>query len=315
MKKVVFALLVTLFAHAANAQESQTLYNFLRLPVSAHAAALGGDNVTLIEDDEALIFNNPALLSSVSDKTINLNYMNYMSGAHVASAAFNRNYGDRASAAVSAQYISYGTMKQVDENNVQTGDFSAKDIALAGYFSYMLTDRLAGGIAAKFITSYIGDYNSIAVGVDLGLNYYDDEREWSLSLVARNLGGQLKAYDDEYEKMPIDVQAGVSKRLTHTPFRVSATLVDLNHWNYKFINHLAAGVDVLLSESIWIGAGYNFRRADEMKTNRDTDNESSHGAGFSLGAGVNLERFKLNLAYGKYHVSSSSIVVNLAYSL
>lgn len=315
MKKVVFALLVTLFAHAANAQESQTLYNFLRLPVSAHAAALGGDNVTLIEDDEALIFNNPALLSSVSDKTINLNYMNYMSGAHVASAAFNRNYGERASAAVSAQYISYGTMKQVDENNVQTGDFSAKDIALAGYFSYMLTDRLAGGIAAKFITSYIGDYNSIAVGVDLGLNYYDDEREWSLSLVARNLGGQLKAYDDEYEKMPIDVQAGVSKRLTHTPFRVSATLVDLNHWNYKFINHLAAGVDVLLSESIWIGAGYNFRRADEMKTNRDTDNESSHGAGFSLGAGVNLERFKLNLAYGKYHVSSSSIVVNLAYSL
>lgn len=315
MKKVVFALLVTLFAHAANAQESQTLYNFLRLPVSAHAAALGGDNVTLIEDDEALIFNNPALLSSVSDKTINLNYMNYMSGAHVASAAFNRNYGERASAAVSAQYINYGTMKQVDENNVQTGDFSAKDIALAGYFSYMLTDRLAGGIAAKFITSYLGDYNSIAMGVDLGLNYYDDEREWSLSLVARNLGGQLKAYDDEYEKMPIDVQAGVSKRLTHTPFRVSATLVDLNHWNYKFINHLAAGVDVLLSESIWIGAGYNFRRADEMKTNRDTDNESSHGAGFSLGAGVNLERFKLNIAYGKYHVSSSSIVVNLAYSL
>lgn len=315
MKKVVFALLVTLFAHAANAQESQTLYNFLRLPVSAHAAALGGDNVTLIEDDEALIFNNPALLSSVSDKTINLNYMNYMSGAHVASAAFNRNYGERASAAVSAQYINYGTMKQVDENNVQTGDFSAKDIALAGYFSYMLTDRLAGGIAAKFITSYLGDYNSIAMGVDLGLNYYDDEREWSLSLVARNLGGQLKAYDDEYEKMPIDVQAGVSKRLTHTPFRVSATLVDLNHWNYKFINHLTAGVDVLLSESIWIGAGYNFRRADEMKTNRDTDNESSHGAGFSLGAGVNLERFKLNLAYGKYHVSSSSIVVNVAYSL
>lgn len=315
MKKVVFVLLVTLFAHAANAQESQTLYNFLRLPVSAHAAALGGDNVTLIEDDEALIFNNPALLSSVSDKTINLNYMNYMSRAHVASAAFNRNYGERASAAVSVQYINYGTMKQVDENNVQTGDFSAKDIALAGYFSYMLTDRLAGGIAAKFITSYLGDYNSIAMGVDLGLNYYDDEREWSLSLVARNLGGQLKAYDDEYEKMPIDVQAGVSKRLTHTPFRVSATLVDLNHWNYKFINHLAAGVDVLLSESIWIGAGYNFRRADEMKTNRDTDNESSHGAGFSLGAGVNLERFKLNLAYGKYHVSSSSIVVNVAYSL
>ena len=37
----------------AKAQESQTEYNFLRLPMSAHAAALGGDNISLIEDDEA----------------------------------------------------------------------------------------------------------------------------------------------------------------------------------------------------------------------------------------------------------------------
>ena len=44
-------------------------------------------------------------------------------------------------------------------------------------------------------------------------------------------------------------------------------------------------------------------------------NNSSRGAGLSLGAGLNLERFKLQLAYGKYHVSSSSLVVNLAYTL
>ena len=75
MKKVVFSIILTLFAAKMGAQESQTGYNFLRLPVSAHAAALGGDNITLIEDDEALAFHNPALLTSVSDKAINLNYM------------------------------------------------------------------------------------------------------------------------------------------------------------------------------------------------------------------------------------------------
>ena len=48
---------------------------------------------------------------------------------------------------------------------------------------------------------------------------------------------------------------------------------------------------------------------------QSSDGESSHGAGLSLGAGLQLERFKLNVAYGKYHVSSSSILVNLAYSL
>ncbi len=301
-------------AATTKAQDSRTGYNFLRLPVSAHAAALGGDNISIIEDDESMIFNNPALLSSVSDKTINLNYMNYMSGANTASASFNRIIKERASVAASAQFIDYGKMKETDENNIQTGEFSAKDISIAGYFSYMLTDRLAGGITAKFITSYIGDYNSIAMGVDLGLNYYDPEKEWSVSLVAKNLGGQMKAYDDQYDRMPIDIQLGASKRFAHMPFRISATLVDLNHLDYKFINHLVAGVDIIISPTIWVGAGYNFRRANEMKIT-ETDGESSHAAGLSFGAGINLERFKLNLAYGKYHVSSSSILINLEYSL
>ena len=301
-------------AATTKAQDSRTGYNFLRLPVSAHAAALGGDNISIIEDDESMIFNNPALLSSVSDKTINLNYMNYMSGVNTASASFNRIIKERASVDASAQFIDYGKMKETDENNIQTGEFSAKDISIAGYFSYMLTDRLAGGITAKFITSYIGDYNSIAMGVDLGLNYYDPEKEWSVSLVAKNLGGQMKAYDDQYDRMPIDIQLGASKRFAHMPFRISATLVDLNHLDYKFINHLVAGVDIIISPTIWVGAGYNFRRANEMKIT-ETDGESSHGAGLTFGAGINLERFKLNLAYGKYHVSSSSILINLAYSL
>lgn len=314
MKKTSFIIILTIMAIAAKAQDSRTGYNFLKLPVSAHAAALGGDNISIIEDDESMIFNNPALLSSVSDKTINLNYMNYMSGANTASAAFNRIIKERASVAASAQFIDYGKMKEVDENNVQTGEFSAKDISIAGYFSYMLTDRIAGGITAKFVTSYIGDYNSIAMGVDLGLNYYDPDKEWSVSLVAKNLGGQMKAYDDQYDRMPIDVQLGASKRFAHMPFRISATLVDLNHLDYKFINHLVAGADIIISPTIWVGIGYNFRRANEMKIT-ETDGSSSHGAGLSFGAGINLERFKLNLAYGKYHVSSSSILINLAYSL
>ena len=314
MKKVFFYVLLTLFATIIRAQESQTEYNFLRLPTSAHAAALGGDNITIIEDDAALMFSNPALLSTVSDKTIGLTYMNYMSGVNAASATFNRIVKEKASWAVSGQYVDYGKMKEMDENNVQIGDFSAKDISIAGYFSYMLGKRFVGGITAKFITSYIGDYNSIAMGVDLGLNYYDPDHDWSISAVAKNLGGQLKAYDEEYEKMPIDLQVGVSKRFPHTPFRVSATLVNLNNWDAGFKNHLVVGADILLSESIWLGGGYNFRRANEMKI-ISGEEESSHGAGLSFGGGLQLERFQLNLAYGKYHVSSSSLLVNLAYKL
>ena len=314
MKKTLIILLAIIGMASASAQESQTAYNFLRLPVSAHAAAVGGDNVTLIEDDASLIFNNPALLSSVGDKTIAFNLMTYMAGSTTASASFNRNVGDKASWAVSGQFVNYGSMRQTDADNQQQGDFSAKDIAVSGYFSYMLSQHIAGGIAARFVTSYIGGYSSVGMGIDLGLNYYSSESDLSLSLVAKNLGGQLKAYDDNYDPMPIDIQLGVSKRFAHTPFRVSATLADLNHWGYRFVNHLVVGVDATISQSIWIGAGYNFRRADEMGI-ETADGKSSHGAGLSAGAGLALNRFKVNLAYGKYHVSSSSLIVNVAYSL
>ena len=313
MKKVVLTLLTLLLVMGTKAQESQTEYNFLRLPVSAHAAALGGENITIIEDDPALMFSNPALASSVSDNTVGLNYMNYMHGANYMGASYTKALGEKATIAGEILYMNYGKMKQVDENNVQTGTFNASDIALEGIFSYELARNLVGGITAKFITSYIGNYNSMAVGVDLGLNWYEPERQWSVSVVAKNLGGQVKAYEEDYGKMPFDLQLGVSKTFAALPVRVSATLVDMTHYNYRFINHLNLGADVLLSDNIWIGGGYNFRKSDEMTIGKG-DDASAHGAGLSLGAGINLERFKLNLAYGKYHATSSSILVNLAYS-
>ena len=312
MKKCVFTLFLGLFSTILQAQDSQTEYNFLRLPISAHAAALGGNNITIIEDDPSLMFSNPALAASVSDMTVGLSYMNYMKGANYMGASFTKAMSDKATLAGGIQYMNYGKMKEVDENNVQLGEFNASEIAVEAIFSYELAKNLVGGITGKFITSYIGSYNSIAVGVDLGLNWYDPEHEWSVSAVAKNLGGQVKAYDDNFGKMPFDLQLGVSKTFAALPIRVSATLVDLTHFNYRFINHLNLGEEVLLSESIWIGGGYNFRRANDMKIGVG-DDESSHGAGFSFGGGINLERFKLNLSYGKYHAASSSIMVNLAY--
>ena len=193
IRNVIIATLLTFMGTASWAQESETAYNFLRLPVSAHVAALGGENITLTNDDATLIFHNPALISGVSDKTINLNYMTYMEGAKNVSASFVRLKGERASWGVSAQLMDYGKIKQTTAYNEDLGNFSARDIAIGGTFAYELTDYISGGITAKFITSTIADYNSLAVGVDLGLNYLDAAKGWSISAVARNMGGQIKA--------------------------------------------------------------------------------------------------------------------------
>jgi len=315
MRKILLAVFsVLLLPLTAWAQESQEVYSFLRLPVSAHVAALGGDNITIDDDDPTLIFHNPALINQVSDKSLNLNFMTYMEGAKTASASFIKAYKERATWGVAAQYMDYGSIKETTVDNVETGSFSARDIALAGTFAYMLNNSFSGGITARFVSSHIASYSSLAVAVDLGLNYMDEEQGWSLSAVAKNLGGQIKAYDDDFERIPLDLQLGVSKRFVGSPLRVSATLSRLNKWDQGFIKHLSVGADLLLGESVFVAAGYNFRRNSEMKVS-DSDGESSHGAGFSVGAGLQLERFKLQAAYAKYHVSAASFLVNVSYSL
>jgi hypothetical protein len=210
--------------------------------------------------------------------------------------------------------MSYGTMKETNVSGQQTGDFSAKDIALGGTFAYALSERFSGGITAKLVASYIGQYNSLGAAVDLGLNYYDAEREWSLSAVARNLGGQLSAYEDDFERLPLDLQVGVTKRLIGSPLRLSASLVRLNDWEYGIGKHLVLGADLLLSPQFYVAAGYNAMRASEMKISAD-DGDSAHGAGLSLGGGLLLQRLKLHVAYAKYHVSASSLVFNISYAL
>lgn len=306
--------LFVLFSYEIEAQESKTVYNFLRLPVSAHAAALGGENISIDDDDPTLVFHNPALASNVADRSLNLNYMTYMEGVKVASASFVKAFRERATWALEAQYVDYGTMKHTTVDNEVLGDVSAKDIAVGGTFTYTLSDKIAGGVTAKFVSSSLAGYNSIGVAVDLGVNYLNPDLGLSLSAVARNLGGQLKAYEDDFEKLPFDLQLGVSKRLGESPLRFSVTMTRLNDWDDKFINHFIFGAEAFLSDNIWLGGGINPRRSDDMKIS-DGESESSHGAGFSLGGGLQLDRFKLQVAYGKYHVSASSLIINVTYTI
>jgi hypothetical protein len=314
MKRVVLASILTLSALLGKSQESQTVYNFLRLPVSAHMAALGGENITLTDDDATFIFHNPALIMGVTDRTLNINLMTYMKGSTTASSSFIRAAGERASWGVTGQFMSYGTMKETTATGQQTGEFSAKDIAVGGSFAYALNDKFSGGITAKFVASYIGQYNSLGAAVDLGLNYFNPDGELSVSAVARNLGGQLSAYEDDFERMPLDLQLGVTKRLVGSPLRLSASLVRLNDWEHGIGHHLVIGADLILSPQFYIAAGYNALRASEMKIS-EADGSSAHGAGLSIGAGLQLQRLNLQVAYAKYHVSTASLLFNLSYVL
>lgn len=317
-------LLLLMSVLPGHAQESGSVFNFLSVSSSAHANAIGGRNISLIEDDASLALQNPALLASTSDNSINLNFVTYMQGSKMGSAAFTKIASERGTWGVAAQFLGHGKMTETLETGEVIGEMSALDMALSGMFSYELSSHWVGGVAGKFVYSKYGPYNAVGLGVDLALNYYNAAKDFSMSLVAANLGGQVKAFGDVHERLPFNLQWGFTQGIAHAPIRISVTLTDLNHWEKDYyynpegessfgrilMNHFNIGADILPTKNIYVGIGYNFRRASELKAAG-----SSHAAGLTAGAGITLKKFKLGVAYAKYHVSVPSLSVSVGYSL
>ncbi|MBR5053901.1 MAG: type IX secretion system protein PorQ [Bacteroidaceae bacterium] len=328
MTKILrFSLLFLLFAPCSSfrmaAQESGSVFNFLNLPVSAHSTALGGKNISLTEDDISLAIQNPALLTCVSDKTVGFSFMTYMQGCNTGAAAYSQQIGARGNWGVNAQFVGYGSTKETLLTGEEVGEFRPLDLCIAGQYSHLLSERWAGGVSAKFIYSHYGAYSSAALAADLGLNYYNEETDFSFSVAARNLGGQVKSFGNQHDRLPADLEMGFTKSLGHAPIRISVTMVDMTRWTRDdyfttgeklksgsiFINHFVLGAEWLVNSKIYIGMGYNFRRAYEMNAAG-----SSHAAGLSFGGGINLKKFKFALAYAKYHVSAPTLAFTLAYN-
>lgn len=305
------------------AQGGESAFNFLRLPYSSRAAALGGSNISVIEDDLSMAMHNPALLINVSDKTIDLSFMTYMSGSKVAGAAFNKTFGERSSGAVAARYIDYGTFDGYTQDNIFTGTFRAMDIELSFMYCYLLSEHWSGGVSGKFIYSQYESLNSLALGVDLGLNYYNQDIDFSASLTFKNLGGQVMTFEEKHEIMPIDIQLGLTKRLSYAPILLSVTFVDLHRWRSTdfynadgskdnfgelLLKHIVLGADVLIGNNFYASIGYNYRISRELSTGKGL-------TGFSLGAGLHINKVKFGASFSQLHTSSSSLLFNIAYSI
>ena len=327
----IFSLLLAVLPATALAQEYASAFNTLRLPASSHAAALGGQNVTLIEDEPTAGWYNPALYANVSDLSAGLNFMTYAAGSTWMGAHFVKAFGERHTMAVGVQYMNYGKMDETDETGNTLGQFSAKDIVIGAGYSYLLSDRWTGGANLKMMVSNLADYTALAAAVDVGVNYYDDENDLSVSASLQNIGTQLKAYHDgQRTHLPFTLALGFSKGMAHLPVRFHVTMTDVTRWKSSYyvlpenkdkdksdkvgfgkiaLNHFVLGLDILPTDYLYLSVGYNFRRAYELKASG-----SSHLAGLSAGAGVNVKHFKFGVSYAKYHQASNSIMANVGYA-
>lgn len=323
-RRIIILLSLLCFPLFSWGQGGDASFTFLRLPYSPRVAALGGSNISLVDDDLTLSMHNPALLINVADKTIDLSFMTYMSDSKVGGAAFNKKFGERSASAIAARYVDYGKFEGYTDDNIYTGTFRAMDIEFAVMYCYLLSERWSGGVSGKFIYSQYENKNSIAIGVDLGLNYYNPENDFSASLTFKNLGGQVKAFEEKHELMPMDLQIGITKRLAHAPILLSATFNNLHRWSSDnfynadgskdnfgelLLKHFVFGADILIGKNFYASIGYNYRISKELSTGNNKFD------GFSLGAGLHINKVKFCASYSKLHISSSSLMFNISYTL
>lgn len=310
------------------AQDGSTAYNYLNITSSARIYGLGGVNISTVEDDLSTADQNPGLLGYEMSNQVLFDYMRYMGGSNFAGLKYAHAINERGAWAASIRYFGYGSMKATDNTGAIIGEFSPKDVNFSGTFSYDITNRLRGGITMKFLYSSYEQYSAFAVATDLGINWYDPETDWSFSAVVANLGGQLKKFHENYDKLPVDIRLGASKGFSGAPIRVSVTLWNLRKWKLPYYDsgdgtssepfdkkesfgsnlfrHMVFGVDFTPSDRFFLSLGYNYKTRTDMSTYK-----RSLLSGFSLAAGMNVSRFSFAVALGQPHTGATTLMFNL----
>ncbi|MDL2265301.1 type IX secretion system protein PorQ [Parabacteroides sp. OttesenSCG-928-G21] len=327
MKRNIWCLLFLMLPLIVSAQNGEEVFGFLRYPASARANALGGNTVALIERDPSLTFHNPGLLGGEMDGMINLNYLNYISDINWGSVLYSRAHKERGAWAIGVSYINYGDIRETLLEGTIVGNTSANDITIGATYAYDLSDNWRGGITLKFLYSSFADFTSTGLCADIGLSYYDPDKNFSAGFVLKNMGAQLSPYEDDRQRLPWDIQVGITKKMNHAPIRFSLTAMYLDRWEFNYIDntseevssdtffetfakHLIIGVDFIPSENFWIGVGFNPKKNMDMKL----QNGNKLG-GFSAGAGVKIRMFDVGVSVARYHPSATSLMLSVSATL
>jgi hypothetical protein len=331
IKIIVFILFLIPFSVKSQVG-GNGVYKFLELTNSARVAGLGGMNVSLNEGDLNFVFHNPAILNADMDNQVIMNYIMYFADIKYGYAGYAFDEKNIGTFSAGIHYVNYGKFIAADQTGQITGDFTAAEYALNLIWSRKISDKLTAGINIKPVISELETYKSYGVASDLGLNYFDREKQLSAGLVFKNIGTEIKPYyDKHYEKLPFDIEMGISKKLAHAPFRINLTAHDLYRWNLLYdlptantnntldntqttqsgnglsrfldngLRHLIIGLELVPVKTFYVSAAYNQKMRKELGLV-----DKAGTAGFSWGFGVKLKKFSISYGRAVYHAAGAS---------
>lgn len=329
MKKRILILFFTVLTILVYPQTGgDNVYEFLNLTNSGLVTSLGGSNVSLTGSSLNLAYHNPALLSSVMDKSIALNYVNYFAGINYGMALYSRSLPGKGNFAAGVQYLNYGSFTEADESGNITGTFGASEYALSLIWSKELDSMFTVGVNLKPVLSHLEKYTSFGLALDLGASWHNRSNRLSAGLMVRNAGLQLTTYAGEpRQKLPFEILAGITHRLAYAPLRFSLTLRHLQKYDIThgynetgvspdedessgFMNnlmrHVIPGVELIPHKNFYLSAGYNLQRRQELNTS-----SRSSAAGFTWGFGINTTWLDLELGRAIFHLAGASTSVSL----
>lgn len=337
MRKIYVSFLFTLLVLAGRAQiGGESTYQFLDLTNSARIAALGGTQVAILDTvDLNLPYHNPSLLHEAMSKRLLVNYVNYFADVNYGYASYAMSFEEIGNFALGMHYINYGSFDEATEGGELTGStFKAAEYALNLIYSNSYK-HLHYGATLKPIFSQFETYRSIGIAADLGLSFTSKSGLTTVGMVARNIGSQITTYyeNGDREKIPFNLQAGISQRLKHAPVIFSGTLQNLSQWKLytpdeepdfdtesvylreesfgkQFMRHLVLGVEILPSDNFILRAGYNYQRRQELMFD-----DRASVVGFSAGFGLRIKRFRLDYGISRFHLAGSSNLFSVAINL
>ena len=269
-------------------------FDFLKIDMSARAGALGGSFIAN-NDDIDVIFYNPAGLGTLTGKPASFSFVKYLVGINLASVAYSQEVGDLGRFGGAIQYINYGNFTGADEYGNITGQFKAGEIAFLLGYANTLSENFYYGINGKVIYSSIDGRSASAIAADFGLHYSVPSEGIDFGFSILNAGTQMTSYYSIKEKLPVDIAAGVSKKMEHIPIKLYLDFRKLNESQDKFSDRFKAfsiGAEIAMSKVMTLRLGYNNERRTELTTG------SFAGlAGFNLGLGFLISDYHFNYGF------------------
>jgi hypothetical protein len=290
--KLKITLLLLLFTNLTLAQSSgQTTYQFLELTASPAMNAMGGKNISNPNYITFVAFN-PALLDSNKQKTLTVNYLNYLSTINLGQIFYTLPPKKFGYFAIGVHYINYGKFECYDQNGNFTGYFRASENAFILSYAIKLDSHITIGLNVKPIYSKLENYTSLGIATDLGMlitiNQYNH-----IALVLRNKGKQFSNYTSTNEQLPVNFMAGFTSKLKYSPLRFNITFEHLENWHLRFtsplnqlyavtfadttsffakvrqisdeiMRHSLLATEIMLHPNLNLIIGYNYRRGQEL---------------------------------------------------